>query len=1151
MPVKEPSLPDLVESLRLAQRERWQKGDRVVVESYLALHPRLRADETSLLHLVYNEVLLREAAGESPSLEEYVRRFPQLAGQLSPLFEVHRALESDQLLGVVVDQPCPAGKLPEKPAAQLTATVDDPVTERPGTVIGPYKLLQQIGEGGMGTVYMAEQSHPVQRKVALKVIKPGMDSRQVIARFEAERQALALMDHPNIAKVLDAGTINGERGHVSAPSTRGADATPLASADATRLAGRPYFVMELVKGVPITRYCDEHHLTPRERLELFVPVCQAIQHAHQKGIIHRDIKPSNVMVCIYDGKPVPKVIDFGVAKATGPKLTEQTLYTEFGAIVGTFEYMSPEQAQLDQLDIDTRSDIYSLGVLLYELLTGTTPLERKRLKEVAVLELLRLVREEEAPRPSTRLSTAEALPSIAANRGTEPKKLTGLMRGELDWVVMKCLEKDRDRRYETANGLAQDIERHLHDEPVQACPPSAGYRLRKFVRRNKGPVLAATVALVALVGGVVGMTWGVIRAEQARQAEARQRALAEVNEQKALKEKGIAEAVRTFLQRDLLRQANPAEQADAVRQAGGEFVATENPTVKELLDRAAVDLMPGKVEAKFSRESEVQAPILQTVGTTYWAIGESAKAIDFLTRSSDIYRAALGSEHPDTLATLDYLAWAYQLGGKTTEAVALFDQVRDVRLKTLGPDHPDTLTSLDNLAGTYQSAGRTGEAVALFEKVRDARVKALGADHADTLITLHNLALAYLSVGKTAEAISMFEQVRDTREKKLGADHPFTLLTLQSLAGARLSAGKTAEAIALFDQVGDTCAKKLGVDHPITLVTLHHRAQAYRTAGRMDKAIALYKEVRDACAKKLGGDHPLTLATLDNLGRTYLLTGKSTEAIALFEQVRDARLKKLGSDHPYTLLTMNNLGDSYVAVGEPGKAVAILQEALALRERRVKGDPSNGSEQSFLAWTHGQIAEAERARLDYAAAVKAYATSVEIFEKLDRTGALNNQFFRGALSEYRQRLALCRKAGQAVGDLDFALKQPGPEVPRLLDVRLRSLLKEQKLPAAINTAAKIKELAGDKPDQLYDAACAYALCAAEPGGVSAGSKPRGADATPLAKKCAQEAMALLKQAVAKGFKNAAHIKQDKDLVALREREDFKKLVTDLEAAKKD
>jgi serine/threonine protein kinase len=302
----------------------------------------------------------------------------------------------------------PGGFLGQSPV-QGPATVDTPApAEGPGSRIGPYKLLQQIGEGGMGTVFMAEQTEPVRRRVAVKVIKAGMDSRQVIARFEAERQALALMDHPNIAKVLDANTTD---------------------------SGRPYFVMELVKGVPLTKYCDELRLTPKERLELFVPVCKAVQHAHQKGIIHRDLKPSNILIALYDGKPVPKVIDFGVAKATGQKLTDKTLFTDFGAVVGTLEYMSPEQTELNQLDIDTRSDIYSLGVLLYELLTGTTPLDRKRLRQAALLESLRLIREEEPPRPSTRLSTTEELPSIAANRGLDPKKLSGLVRGDLDWIV--------------------------------------------------------------------------------------------------------------------------------------------------------------------------------------------------------------------------------------------------------------------------------------------------------------------------------------------------------------------------------------------------------------------------------------------------------------------------------------------------------------------------------------------------------------------------------------------------------------------------------------------------------------------------------------------------------------------------------------------
>jgi serine/threonine protein kinase len=315
--------------------------------------------------------------------------------------------------------------------------------------------------------------------VAVKVIKPGMDSRQVLARFEAERQALALMDHPSIAKVLDAGATD---------------------------QGRPYFVMELVKGVPITQFCDERRLTPLERLELAIPVCQAVQHAHQKGVIHRDLKPSNVLVGLYDGVPVPKVIDFGVAKAAGQKLTEATLFTGFGAVVGTPEYMSPEQAQLDNLDVDTRSDVYALGVLLYELLTGTTPLNRKRLKEAAVLEVLRVIREEEPPRPSTRLSTTEELPSIAACRNIEPRRLSSLVRGELDWIVMKALEKDRNRRYETASGLAADLRRYLDDEPVQACPPSAGYRFRKFARRNRRAMLTAAILalmLLAAIGSLV------------------------------------------------------------------------------------------------------------------------------------------------------------------------------------------------------------------------------------------------------------------------------------------------------------------------------------------------------------------------------------------------------------------------------------------------------------------------------------------------------------------------------------------------------------------------------------------------------------------------------------------------------------------------
>ncbi|HKB41637.1 MAG TPA: serine/threonine-protein kinase, partial [Gemmataceae bacterium] len=390
-----------------------------------------------------------------------------------------------------------AGSFLESLAPRSVATVEELIGERPGSMIGPYKLLEPIGEGGMGVVFMAEQTQPLRRKVALKIVKPGMDTRPVIARFEAERQALALMDHPNIAKVFDGGAT---------------------------ASGRPYFVMELVKGVPITQFCDQNHLSVRQRLELFVPVCQAVQHAHHKGIIHRDLKPSNVLVSRHDTTPVVKVIDFGVAKALGQELTEKTLFTGIAQMIGTPLYMSPEQAGMSDLDVDTRSDIYSLGVLLYELLTGTTPFTWERFKQVGYDEIRRIIHEEEPPRPSTRLSESkDTLPSISAQRQTEPAKLTRLVRGELDWIVMKALEKDRNRRYETANGFARDVQRYLADEPVLACPPSAWYRFRKFVRRNKGGLAVAALVLffLAALGGVAG--WAAL--QQAKQQAAQRAAL--------------------------------------------------------------------------------------------------------------------------------------------------------------------------------------------------------------------------------------------------------------------------------------------------------------------------------------------------------------------------------------------------------------------------------------------------------------------------------------------------------------------------------------------------------------------------------------------------------------------------------------------------
>jgi serine/threonine protein kinase/WD40 repeat protein len=460
-----------------------------------------------------------------------------------------------------------SGFLQEPTGNPTIRVAEGPASEGAGTVIGPYKLLQQIGEGGMGTVFMAEQTQPVKRKVALKVIKPGMDSRQVIARFEAERQTLALMDHVNIARVLDAGTVGQPFQADSSPTSQ--------PGKADLPTGRPYFVMELVYGVPITKYCDDNQLTPRERLELFVPVCQAIQHAHQKGIIHRDIKPSNVMITLYDGKPVPKVIDFGVAKATEQKLTERTLFTQYGTMVGTLEYMSPEQAEMSALGVDTRSDIYSLGVLLYQLLTGSTPLNPKRVREAAYAEVLRMIKEEEPPRPSTRLSdSGEALASISAQRHTEPAKLAKLVRGELDWIVMKCLEKDRNRRYETANGFAADVQRYLNDEPVQACPPSAWYWFRKLARRNKGILATAGVIVLALVLGTAISTWQAIRATEA-EGLARTRLAAETEAKNATREQlGLTEQAQEQATRRLYRSLVAQAQASRLSRRSGQRFET-------------------------------------------------------------------------------------------------------------------------------------------------------------------------------------------------------------------------------------------------------------------------------------------------------------------------------------------------------------------------------------------------------------------------------------------------------------------------------------------------------------------------------------------------------------------------------------------------
>lgn len=500
------------------------------LQEYLAIHG-LSSSDSGIMELIVAEYESRRRAGQKVDPAEYFRDYSQWRQELQDQFaEVDANIRQ----------------------MQVAAATVSPLAEKPGMMIGPYKLLQMIGEGGFGVVWMAEQKAPVERMVALKIIKPGMDSGEVLARFDAERQALALMDHPHIAKVFEAG------------------ATP---------AGRPYFAMELVKGTTITKYCDEQRLSPRKRLELFLPVCQAIQHAHQKGIIHRDIKPSNVLVAPIDGRPDVKIIDFGIAKATGQKLTEKTLFTQFGSVVGTLEYMSPEQAELNNQDIDTRSDIYSLGVLLYELLTGTTPLLRSRLKQAAFTEMLRIIREEDPPRPSLRLSESKnLLPSISSQRKMEPAKLTDLVRGELDWIVMKALEKDRARRYETANGLAMDVQRYLADEPVAACPPSLRYQLQKFARKHRAIINSALALAVVLLIGIALSTWQAIRASNAQRVASEERDTARTAEGKATTARN--EAIKSS------NEANAARESELRQLYTADLLLASRAVLEGPLERA-------------------------------------------------------------------------------------------------------------------------------------------------------------------------------------------------------------------------------------------------------------------------------------------------------------------------------------------------------------------------------------------------------------------------------------------------------------------------------------------------------------------------------------------------------------------------------------
>jgi eukaryotic-like serine/threonine-protein kinase len=797
-----------------------------------------------------------------------------------------------------------AGSFLEGPLFALPGTSDQiALTESPGTVIGPYRLLQIIGEGGMGTVYMAEQTQPVRRTVALKLIKAGMDSRQVLARFSAERQALALMDHPNIAKVFDAGTTH---------------------------SGRPYFVMELVKGIPITRFCDERRLTTRERLELAIPVCQAVQHAHQKGIIHRDLKPSNVLIALYDGKPVPKVIDFGVAKATGPRLTDQTLYTEFGAVVGTLEYMSPEQAELNQLDIDTRSDIYSLGVLLYELLTGSTPLDRKRLKQGAILEMLRVVREEESPRPSRRLSTTDELPSIAACRNIEPRKLSGLVRGELDWIVMRALEKDRNRRYETANGLAADLRRYLDDEPVQACPPSAGYRLRKQVRRHKVAISTALLVAAALVVGTVISTWQAIRTTRAVAA--------------ARDEADKANAINEFLAKDLLYQASPYANPEADRL-----------TVREALDRAAE-----RVESKFRTRPLIEAALRFTIGATYTSLGVYDKGQLHSAAALEIYQREKGPGAVETANAMAELGSVLRRKGESSRAEPLLRQATDCLRRALSEGHPDTLHAKNLLANMWRDLGKIAAAETLLSESMELSQRLLGPEDPHTIVAITDLAHCYRIQGKLSQAEPLAVKALELSRRALGENDSLTIWSLETMTHVYEAQGKLSEAQRTATELLAKHRRAVGEEHRETLRVMSYLAKLYVEGGKLREAEQAYREVL-ALVERRVAKAPEQPGSQNNLA-WWLAT-------CPLENLRDPQrsvelAKKAVELAPKQGMFWNTLGVARYRAGEWKAAIDALTKSMEL----LPGQ-SESFNSFFLAMAHWQLGDKPEGRSWYDKAV--------------------------------------------------------------------------------------------------------------------------------------------------------------------------------------
>jgi eukaryotic-like serine/threonine-protein kinase len=691
--------------------------------------------------------------------------------------EVEALLDADASAGSFLQHP-----ILEPPTAD-TSKAD--VFE---TIIGPYRLLELIGEGGMGEVWLAEQKQPVRRRVAIKLIKAGMDTREVVTRFESERQALALMDHPAIAKVFDAGST---------------------------LRGRPYIAMEYVAGIPITTYCDKHKLTVRQRMELFIPVCEGVQHAHQKAIIHRDLKPSNVLVTTIDGKPMPRIIDFGVAKATSQKLTAGTLYTQIGAMVGTLGYMSPEQADRIGEDIDTRTDIYSLGAVLYELLVGAIPLE---IRNLPYDEVLRHLRDQDAPHPSSKLRAlgSESV-AVAKKRGSDPRALVRQLRGDLDAIVLKALEKDRARRYASAAGLAADINRYLHNEPVVAHPPSTPYRARKYVRRHRLGVAVAAIGILLLAG------FAIVQSVEVRHI-ARER-------DRAQRERDRADRMTQFMT-GIFKVPSPGE-------GRGNSI-----TAREILDDAS-----NEIGTSLNNDPELQAKMMVTLAQSYADLGMYSRAQPLVERAVGIQQRIIGPEHRDTLSSMRLQATILRLSQRYDESENLIRQTLATERRVLGAEDPETLISMNALANTLGEEGRFSEQENVERETLAIRRRVLGPEHPATLGSMETLANALENGGHLAEAEKLQRQALNIQRRVFGPDDLRTLFAMSRLAWTLQREGGLAEAENLQRSVLDIQRRVLGPENPGILFSLESEAIYISLQGHYSSAEKLFREAIKIASK--------------------------------------------------------------------------------------------------------------------------------------------------------------------------------------------------------------------------------------------------------------------------------------------------------------